>query len=79
MEMIIGCIFLVLTMAFLLYFCKNVTFTVEIKYPEPQFVEVKDPYDEDGESKIDDGEQISFDEILKEVNDLMLGEEESNG
>lgn len=79
MELIIGCLFLLLTAAFLFYFCKNAEINININYPEIHYEETKDIYDEEGNSKIDDGEQITFDDILKEINDLMLDKEESDG
>ena len=80
MELIIGCLFTAVFIVFLYFFCKNATFTIRIEYPEvAPAPELEDPYDEDGESKIDDGEQLTFDAVLKEINDLMLDKEESDG
>ena len=79
MEFIIGGVFLLLAVLFLLYFCKNLTVNININYPEPQIIELKDQYTENGDPVEEDGHQITFDEMLKDINDLMLGKEDSNG
>ena len=76
MEFIIGCIFLTVLLIILLVFCKNVSLTVEIKYPEVHVEELPDLYKEDGDLKEEDKNQLDFDGILKEINDLMLDKED---
>lgn len=75
MEFIIGCIFLVVTLIILLCFCKNVNLTVEIKYPEIDMVKLEDLYNHEGEPTVNDKNQFDFDNMLKEINDLMLDTE----
>ena len=79
MELIIGCLFTLVLLAFLWFFCRNAVINININYPEVRYEEIKDIYDEEGDSKLDDGEQITFDAVLKEINDLMLDKEESDG
>lgn len=76
MEFIIGCIFLTVLLIILLVFCKNVSLTVEIKYPEVHYEELQDLYKEDGDLKKEDRDQIDFDSVLQEINDLMLDRED---
>ena len=76
MELIIGCIFLTALLIILLVFCKNVSLTVEIKYPEVHVEELPELYKEDGELKEEPRNQVDFDGILKEINDLMLDRED---
>ncbi len=77
MEIIIGCIFLVALLIVLLCFFRTATFTIKIEYPEPPFTELNDQFDEQGEFKGEES-KVDFDNMLKEINDLMLGEEDSN-
>ncbi len=77
MEFIIGGIFLLLLMVFLFFFCKNATFTIKIEYPDVQVPELNDIYDSEGEAK-DDSDYTDFDNMLKEISDLMLDQEETN-
>lgn len=74
MEMLIGCIFLGIILVILTIFCKNITLNVKIEYPAPQYIEVKDPYNPDGEPKEHD-KTATIDDLLKEVNNIMLGRE----
>ncbi len=77
MEFIIGGIFLLLFLTFLFIFCKNATFTIKIEYPDVQVSELNDIYDSEGEAK-DDSDYTDFDNMLKEISDLMLDQEETN-
>lgn len=79
MEFIIGAVLLLIAVGIVFYCCKNLTINVTINYPEPKYVEVNDLFDENGEDKEVDKDKYDFDNMLKEINDLMLGEEESNG
>ena len=76
MEFIIGCIVLTVLLIILFVFCKNVSLTVEIKYPEVHIEELPELYKADGELKEEDKNQVDFDGILKEINDLMLDRED---
>ena len=76
MEFIIGCIFLIVLLIFLCIFCKNINLTVEIKYPEVRVEELPELYKEDGDLKEEPKNQVDFDGILKEINDLMLDRED---
>ena len=75
MEMIIGCIFLGIILVILLIFCKNVTLNVNITYSQPQYMELSDQFDEEGNPKID-ANKVTIDDVLKEVNSIMLGRED---
>lgn len=77
MEMIIGCIFLTVLIIILAILCKNVTLNVNITYPTPEYVEIKDPYNEEGDPENKDT-VATIDDILKEVNSIMLGREEDS-
>lgn len=77
--MIIGCVFTLILIAFLFYFCRNVTVTVRIEYPEVKYEQIEDLYDEDGEIRKVEKHEYDLDSFLKEVNDLMLDREESDG
>ncbi len=77
MEMIIGCLFFAVLIVFLAIYLKNTTIVLNINYPEPKVIEVKDTFDDEGEP-LDKDEKANFDDILKEVNNIMLGKEESD-
>ena len=75
MEMLVGCIFTLILIAFLFFFCKNVTFTVRIEYPETNIPELENLYDDEGDPK-GVRDMVDYDELLKEINDLMLDQED---
>ena len=76
MEMIIGCIFLTVLLIILLIVCKNVTINVNINQPEPKFYKIPDSFDENGDPVNDNEEHITIDDLVKNVNSIMLGEDE---
>lgn len=78
MEMIVGCIFTLILIVFLYFFCRNVTITVKLEYPEVKTPEFVDIYDKDGEEKTKE-DTIDFDNMLKEIHELMLDQEDTNG
>lgn len=78
MEMIVGCIFTLILIVFLYFFCRTVTLTIKIEYPEVKTPEINDLYDKDGEEKTKE-EAIDFDNMLKEIHELMLDQEDTNG
>ena len=75
--MLVGCTFLVIILVILLIFCKNVSINVNITYPEPKFIEVKDQFDDKG-NPVDPETKATIDDVLKVVNSIMLGQEEDN-
>ena len=77
MEMIIGCIFLTVLLLILLIFCKNVTFSIEIKYPENTYVNPDTLYDKDG-NPVNKEDVPTIDDVLKVVNSMMLDTEVNN-
>lgn len=78
MEMVIGCIFTLILILFLYFFCRNITVTVKLEYPEVKTPEFNDLYDNDGEEKTKE-DTIDFDNMLKEIHELMLDQEDTNG
>lgn len=77
MEMIVGCIFLAALIAFLAIYLKNATIVIKLEYPEIQAPELDDLYDDNGDPKgVKD--IADFDELLKEINDLMLDQEDDS-
>ena len=74
MEMIIGCIFLTVLLLILLIFCKKVTFSIEIRYPETNYINMDTLYDKDG-NPVQNKEKASFDTLLKTVNEVMYDTE----
>lgn len=77
MEMIIGCIFLTVLLLILLIFCKKVTFSIEIKYPENTYINIEDLYDTKG-NPIDKEVKATIDDALAAVNSIMLDTEVKN-
>lgn len=77
MEFIIGSIFLIIAVGVLLYCCKNLTVNININYPDVKVPELSDLYDDEGDPK---GVQdiVDYDELLKEINNLMLDQEEES-
>lgn len=78
MEMLIGCIFTLILIVFLYFFCRNVTLTIKIEYPEVQQPVLAELYDDEGEVK-EKEEGVNFDDMLREINELMLDQEDTNG
>ena len=74
-EVIIAVILLIL-MIMLLLKGTNINISVEYKYPEQKFVEVQDPYDEEGDPKNVDKDVMDFNETLKSIHAFMVDSEE---
>lgn len=54
----------------------NITVNVDHKYPETNFIEVPDNYDEEGDPKTDMEGIEDFNEALKSIHDFMVDAEE---
>lgn len=54
----------------------NITVNVDHKYPETNFIEVPDNYDEEGDPKTDMKGIEDFNEALKSIHDFMVDAEE---
>lgn len=73
MELIIGVIMVILSIGALFYICKNLTVNININYPEVKFETMEQP-DYDNENVMKD--IVDFDEMLKDIHDLMLDKED---
>lgn len=73
MELIIGVIMVILSIGALFYICKNITVNININYPEVQFEKMEQP-DYDDKAVMQD--IVDFDEMLKDIHDLMLDKED---
>lgn len=73
-------IFCVIILAFLCIFCKNVNLNLNInvkqEFSEADRQLLEDLYNNDGDLKQPD-DQPNIDDIIKSVNDLMVGSEEN--
>ena len=78
MEMIFGCLFTLILIAFLFFFCRNATITIKLEYPQMQEPDLSDLYNDEGDEKEPVKDSIDFDEMLNEVHDLMLDKEETD-
>lgn len=74
MSLIIELIAAVIVVGLLLYIGKNLTVNININYPEVKFAEMEQPdYDNKDVTK----DIVDFDELLKDIHDLMLDKEDS--
>ena len=54
----------------------NITVNVDHKYPDTNFVEIQDNYNEEGDPKTEDSAVQDFNEALKSIHDFMVDSEE---
>lgn len=74
MSLIIELIAAVIVIGLLLYIGKNLTVNININYPEVKFAEMEQP---DYDNKEVTKDIVDFDELLKDIHDLMLDKEDS--
>lgn len=79
--MVIDYVCLCVAIIFGIYLCikginLSITVNVDHKYPESNFVEIPDNYDEEGDPKTEDKSVQDFNEALKSIHAFMTDTEE---
>lgn len=75
MEIVISVLFFAILIAFLAIYLKNTTIIIKMEYPKVEIPELEEIYDKDGDPKgVKD--TSDYDDILKEINNLMLDQED---